>query len=250
MAKKNAGALDDEGVGYFQESRSFALSIISILPLIVLYQWGIVESGYAQRNMAEVWLVGPLQWFGLGAAHVLNIVVVVALVAALWRSARSSSFSLLMVVAIIGEAAFYGALLYKAGPVLAGILDERAANVFFAVNLWPSAPLLLALGAGVYEELLFRLVLIGGGALLLRKVFLWGKVWSLAVMLLVSSVLFALMHHIGPLGEPLESYTFLFRTICGLLLGAIFLGRGLGVAVWTHAIYNALVMLQQTGAWG
>jgi membrane protease YdiL (CAAX protease family) len=65
-------------------------------------------------------------------------------------------------------------------------------------------------------------------------------------MLVVSSVLFALVHHIGPLGEPLESYSFVYRALCGMLLGTLFLVRGFGVAVWTHAIYNALALLQES----
>ena len=102
------------------------------------------------------------------------------------------------------------------------------------------------MGAGVYEELVFRLALIGGGALLLRKVFLWNRRFSVAVMLVISSLLFAAAHHVGPLGEPVESYSFLYRAVCGLLLGLVFLGRGLGVAAWTHSLYNALVMLYHT----
>lgn len=237
------------GIDYFHESKSFALSIVSIIPLILVYHCGIVQSGYGVRNMAESWLVGPLQLVGLEAAHLLNIALVIALIAVLWRSERTASVSLMLVVAMIGEGAFYAALLYKGGPTIAGLLDERASHVIFAVDFTPAAPLFLALGAGVYEELVFRLLLLGGGAWLMRKVFLWNRTWSVAVALVVSSVFFATVHHIGPLGEPFESYSFLFRTVCGLLLGVVFLVRGLGVAVWTHAIYNALVMFQLADAW-
>lgn len=247
MADKNSTALHQEGLSYFRESRTFALSIVSILPLVVLYHWGIIQSGYSERNMAEVWLVGPLHLVGLGAAHVLNVVLVIAFIAVLWRSERSASFSLLAAVGIAGEAAFYAALLFKGAPALAGLLDERASHVIFAVNLRPHAPFLLALGAGVYEELFFRLLLLGGGTWLLSRLFMWNRPVSMLVALVVSSLLFAGAHHIGPLADPLESYSLVFRTVCGMLLGVVFLTRGLGVAVWTHAIYNALVILQQAG---
>ena len=231
--------------GYFAESRTFASGVVSVLPLMFVYHWGIIQSGYGERNLAQAWLVGPLQLVGLEAAHLLNVALVIALLAVLWRSGRSSSFSLLAAVGIAGESALYAVLLYKAAPALAGLLDERASGLAFTINWQRHAPFCLALGAGVYEELLFRLLLIGGGALLLGKVFMWSRTPSMAVMLVISSLLFAGAHHVGPLGEPLESYSFLYRTVCGVALGALFLARGFGVAAWTHSIYNALVLAQQ-----
>jgi membrane protease YdiL (CAAX protease family) len=247
MAKKRSPELHDEGPGYFHESKSFATSIVSMLPLVVIYHCGIVQSGYAQRNMAELWLAGPLRLIGLEAASVLNIILIVALVAVLWRGDRASSFHWLVLPAMVAEGAFYAAALYRGGPVVAGALDERASRVLFAIGLEHAAPLLLALGAGVYEELFFRLLLIGGGAWVLHRLCGWGRIWSAGVMLVASSVLFSLVHYMGPLGEPVRTYSFLFRTVCGLLLGVVFLTRGLGVAVWTHATYNAMALLLYAG---
>ena len=237
----------DEGVdgGYLAESRTFAMAAVSILPLMLVYHWGIIQSGYGERNLAQVWLEGPLQVVGLHAAHLLNVALAIALLAVLWRSGKARSFSLFTVVGIVGEATFYAALLYKGAPALAALLDKRASSLAFAVHWRAHAPLCLALGAGVYEELFFRLLMVGGGTLLLSKVFMWDRWLSLAVMLLVSSLLFAAAHYVGPLGERFESYSFLYRAVCGMLLGVVFLTRGLGVAVWTHAIYNALVLAQQ-----
>jgi len=115
---------------------------------------------------------------------------------------------------------------------------EERCRPYYAERGRPGIP------PGVY----FRLLLIGGGALLLGKVFLWGRRPCVGVMLVISSLLFAAAHHAGPLGEPFESYSFLYRAVCGLLLGVVFLTRGLGVAAWTHAVYNALVLAQQAGA--
>ncbi|NLW51348.1 MAG: CPBP family intramembrane metalloprotease [Candidatus Brocadiaceae bacterium] len=231
--------------GYVEESRSLTMGIVSVLPLMLVYHWGIIQSGYGERNLAQAWLTGPLNLIGIEAAHLLNVALVLALLGVLWRSGRARPFSLLAVAGIIGESAFYATLLYKGAPALAGLLDERASRVVFAID-WPAhGPLCLALGAGVYEELVFRLLLVGGGSLLLCRVFLWSRAPSLAVMLAASSVLFAAAHHVGPLGEPLESYRFLYRTVCGLALGVVFTTRGFGVAAWTHSAYNALVLFQQ-----
>ena len=236
-----------ERQGYYWESRSFAMGVVSILPLVVLYHFGIVQSGYNVRNIAEVWLTGPLDLIGLTAAHVLNVMLVVALVALLWRSGDARSFSFLTIGVMVAEGALYAALLCKGVPALAGMASDRASQVFFSIQWQRSAPFLLALGAGVYEELFFRLLILGGGALAMQKVFMWDRKWSVATMLLISSFLFAAAHHVGLLGEEVKAYDFIFRAICGVLLGLLFLTRGLGITVWTHAIYNAMVMLQRVG---
>jgi membrane protease YdiL (CAAX protease family) len=105
--------------------------------------------------------------------------------------------------------------------------------------------LVLSAGAGVYEELLFRLLLTGAlfwtfdRALRLRR----AVAGILAVLL--SAILFSLFHHVGVFGEPFETHVFLFRLWAGLLLSAIFLLRGLAIAVYTHALYDILLFLQQ-----
>ncbi len=254
MSAETTDHVDDVGEGYLAESRSFALSIISILPLVILYHWGIVKSDSPVRNAAQAWLDGPLRLVGLEAAHLLNIALILALGAVLWRSRTTRAVNLLIVVAMVGEAAFYAALLFKGGPAIAGLVDERTSGVVFAAGfrLSPArgTSLMLGLGAGVYEELVFRLGLIGGGTWVLRRVCRWSRAWSVVATVVVSSVLFALAHNVGPLGEDLDRYSFVFRTVCGALLGAVFLVRGLGVAVWTHSIYNALVILQASGQYG
>ncbi len=247
MGGKNNKAVRAEGLSYYRESRSFAFGIVSMLPLIVLYHCGIVQAGYSVRNIAEVWLTGPLGLIGLTAAHVLNVALVVALVAVLWRGDWSASSGFLIVAMMVAEGCLYAGLLYKVAPALAGMVHERASQVLFAIDLRRSGPLLVALGAGVYEELFFRVLLLGGGAWVLHKVFMWNTTWSVAVAVVISSLLFAAAHHIGPLGEQFRIYDFAFRAICGALLGIIFLVRGLGVAAWTHAIYNAMAMLHHTG---
>jgi membrane protease YdiL (CAAX protease family) len=235
-------------LSYWRESRTFALSIISILPLIVMYHYGIIRSGAGVRNLAEMWLEGPLHLLGLGAANVLNIALLAALLAALWTRRGPLSFSLLVLGLMVVEAGVYAALLYRGGAAVTQALHERADGIFFSLDAVDSGRLMLALGAGVYEELIFRFVLLGGLALVLRKVFLWDMRWSCAAALIVSSLLFAAAHHIGPMGDELTSYRFLFRTVCGFALGAVFLARGLGVTVWTHALYNGIVALAQAGA--
>ena len=97
----------------------------------------------------------------------------------------------------------------------------------------------ISLGAGVYEELMFRFY--GCGLLRLaaeRVAGLKGVACTIAVVV-VSSILFSLYHY---LGEPFSVFTFVFRTLAGAYFAALFLHRGLGVTAGSHAIYDLIVV--------
>ena len=103
--------------------------------------------------------------------------------------------------------------------------------------------LALGVGAGIYEELVFRLVLISVmvmiGVNLLKL-----KPSSVAVVaVLLSSIAFAAHHH-APIGtEPFAGIPFIFRTIAGTYLAIIFWYRGYGSAAGCHAAYNVALAL-------
>jgi hypothetical protein len=59
----------------------------------------------------------------------------------------------------------------------------------------------------------------------------------------VESVAFSAWHYTGSLGDSFELSSFVFRTVCGLVLTAIFALRGFAPAVWTHALYDVWVMI-------
>ena len=102
---------------------------------------------------------------------------------------------------------------------------------------------IMAIGAGFYEELTFRVVLFGLGARFLLSLDDWPPwivypAWGLAC-----AAGFSAWHHIGPLGEPFALKPFVFRTVCGLVFTSIFAFRGFSPAVWTHALYDVWVMV-------
>jgi membrane protease YdiL (CAAX protease family) len=97
-------------------------------------------------------------------------------------------------------------------------------------------------GAGIYEELLFRLILLSGLWWLLR--YFWTASWkSLATAMLASSLLFALAHYIGPGGEEVKGFSLVFRFLAGVFFGVVFVYRGFGIAAGSHALYDILVSL-------
>ena len=139
----------------------------------------------------------------------------------------------------------YGLLL---GP-LAGALAAPAARFLEAsVELGPVSERLVydlvgSLGAGIFEELVFRL------GLMSLIVWLWlqlAKALDLpkapggVLAVVISALLFSWHHH---LGEPFEMGVFLFRTMAGVILGFLFWFRGFGVCVYTHAMYDVYYFL-------
>lgn len=106
-----------------------------------------------------------------------------------------------------------------------------------------STRLMLAIGAGLYEELLFRVLLVGALAMLARRVFRWNASAAAAVAVAGGALLFAAFHYIGPGGDELQLYSFVFRTIGGLFFSALYVLRGFGITAWTHALYDILVLV-------
>jgi hypothetical protein len=100
--------------------------------------------------------------------------------------------------------------------------------------------LVVSAGAGFHEELVFRLIGLGGLTWLLSRRF--GSGVSVVVALVVSSLLFALAHHVGAGNEPFTAGAMAYRSLAGLYFGAIYLFRGFAVAAWTHALYDLYVL--------
>ena len=108
----------------------------------------------------------------------------------------------------------------------------------------PFARLVAFCGAGIYEELLFRLMLLPVVCGLVRLTGLQ-KNWSIFLGVIVTSLLFSAAHYkvFGEYGEPFQWYSFTFRVFAGLFFGLLFLFRGFGVAVGAHAFYDVFVVM-------
>ncbi|MCP4445707.1 MAG: CPBP family intramembrane metalloprotease [Myxococcales bacterium] len=101
--------------------------------------------------------------------------------------------------------------------------------------------LVISLGAGVHEELVFRLGLMGIGGLLLTRLFARPGA-AIFVAAVLSSLAFAMAHHLGAAGEPFEVALLAYRFIAGLAFAAIFYYRSLAHAVYSHFLYDLYVL--------
>jgi membrane protease YdiL (CAAX protease family) len=96
------------------------------------------------------------------------------------------------------------------------------------------------IGAGIYEELIFRLIILNVLSFLLIDLLQFPKNWAIAGIIISSAVMFAAYHYLG--SEKFSTVTFVFRTVAGLYFAAIFLCRGFGVTCGCHTSYDLIVI--------
>jgi len=216
---------------YAAASRDVAVGFVFIVPLIVVYEVGVMLEPSA-RNGADPLFRQMLWRFGTMGMAILHLLLLALLFLSLSRATAARR----------GRPGIYGAMLFES---LLWALVLRGAATLASARLLALPPfartIVLSAGAGVYEEVVFRAGLLGGLLLVLRRWLGAPRGFAAALALLLSAALFSLAHH-GIGGELWDENVFLFRAFMGLALGAIFLARGLGIAVYAHALYNVIVL--------
>ncbi|MEC7195477.1 MAG: CPBP family intramembrane glutamic endopeptidase [Planctomycetota bacterium] len=102
--------------------------------------------------------------------------------------------------------------------------------------------LALAFSAGLYEELVFRLLLIEAGAHVSITFLGMSRTNAMPYLIGLSGVLFACYH--APLLEGFDVTGLMVYTFGGIWLAVLYRYRGLAIAVLTHVFYDILVLAQ------
>jgi membrane protease YdiL (CAAX protease family) len=228
------------------DPRNLLTSLVLVFPLFLIYQVGVLFT-LPMLNGADFLTVFLFRNLGLSTSAYLGYTVLVTILfgVTLGLLRRRQRFDGRLVIPVFVESAIYaltmGSLIVFVMTRVFGISPRLAGGTVAEQGL--GTRFVMSLGAGVYEETVFRLGLMTGIFLLLEKVLGLGRWVALAVALLVSSVLFSAMHHIPPYGDPLRLGVFLFRVLAGAFFGLIYWFRGFAVAVYTHALYDVYVLL-------
>lgn len=218
-----------------------------LLPLLVAYEGGVLWLGGTNpdslRNGADAWVRWGLARYGFGqawAAPLLIVILFALRTVATWSSRPRELFGTLSGMA--AESAVFAVGLWAFSRNFKPILD--ACGVVLAeIKFQPPAAgqVVTYVGAGIYEEVLFRLGLFSVAVLLLRLALL-PKVAAIPLAAVGTAVAFSAAHHLGPNGDwPINPMVFAFRAAAGLYFTALYIGRGFGVAVGAHAGYDVLV---------
>jgi hypothetical protein len=238
---------------YFAAPREPRYSLLFALPLLMLYEGLsalLTQSAFAGvRNGADVLLKSLFVGLG-GRAGVAVFGVVLLGVGAwiVWRDQRSRGGRLdpQVFLGMLGESIVYAAIFGQVVAVLTTTLLRGASLAIVTQEttqaLTLGTQLVVSLGAGIYEELLFRVLLVSGLIWLFRRMKFRNWV-TVAAAVVLSALIFSAFHYIGPYGDPLTAPSFTFRAIAGLLLSGLYVARGFGIAAWTHALYDVGIAL-------
>ncbi|WP_347274888.1 CPBP family glutamic-type intramembrane protease [Candidatus Kuenenia sp.] len=228
---------------YFSRSKRLANSFVFILPLLILYEAGIVFYGAALKNTADTITKTPLTLFGKSGSLIFNLLVIVFLLVAVFYVEKEHNLNVFLFFPMLIESVIYALFIgYVAGFVVYKVLFPYLLAMPFH---WEAGGgILLSIGAGVYEEIVFRLLLVSAFYLFITKVLKASKPLSAVVSIIFSALIFTIMHYIGGLSGTFTYTSFMFRMLSGIILACIFMFRGLGIAVYTHAIYNVFAVLK------
>jgi len=230
---------------YLNLTRALSVSLLFVLPLLLIYELGVLIGG-SELNAAAELMKRPISWLqshptkvlGADAILLLNGLVIVVALVAVWRASRRNALRLSPYLWMLTESGVYALLL---GPLaLAPITGQ-----FQLSGLTPNGAsfldaLVVGAGAGLYEEAFFRLMILGTIYYLAKELGRMRAFGAGMVALFISGALFSAAHFM--VGESPDLGAFIFRLSAGMLLGLIYLTRGFGIAVWTHALFDVYVM--------
>lgn len=235
---------------YLQLSKTLTYSYLFALPLVLLYEIGLwlidIVDTSSVRIGADVLIKRALEPIGLNGTLVLSVLLVIVGVVIVARERKQGvvlkgRYFLLMLI----ESLFYA--------VTVGMFVSTLVNQLFGLAIPPLQiggstgvieGLVLSLGAGFYEELLFRLILVTVLYKLLQLTPI-GDRWRYAIAMIIGALIFSWVHYIGSLAYEFTLSSFVFRALMGLALNGLFILRGFGVAAMTHALFDVIVTLMQ-----
>ncbi|HEU5115453.1 MAG TPA: CPBP family intramembrane glutamic endopeptidase [Isosphaeraceae bacterium] len=252
--RESEDRLRQEPISYWALTRRPLPSLLFVLPLLLAYELGVKlltrPDSATLRTGVDAWLHQALAAFGLREPWVPAAGLVGGLMAWQVFDRRPGRFRFTCLPGMVFESLILAVVLVGLGRLVdLGLTNlDQARSLPLPLNAsatgsgspHPLAPVVGYLGAGIYEEALFRLALLplryGVLRLLLTPSLLAG---TLAVT--GSALLFSIAHHAGVPGEVFTWYAFFFRWAAGIFFAWVFIVRGFGVAVGTHAAYDILV---------
>ncbi|NLX23949.1 MAG: CPBP family intramembrane metalloprotease [Phycisphaerae bacterium] len=220
-------------------------NLLFVLPMIAVFEWGIYRTqngtpGAASQLVSAYLIERIVIWLGAGRfGYIFPALALVAILLASHLVARHPwRINPLVLVTMIGESLVCTIPLFAFNRVLHQALLAGAPQ--WHGGWGPQA--IRSLGAGLYEELVFRLICITALDILLVNIIRAPRSASRLFAILLSAALFAGQHH-PPLGaDPFVLGDFLFRTVAGIYLAILFLYRGFGIAAGCHVFYNVIVV--------
>jgi len=229
-------------VRYFKESSHPFYGSVVALVMFVAYEVLLVAEPFGPhgqiRNAPEAWLRTVMYYLGVAPQYLTFVLITFSLLGVAWFSRTITQVRWGLFLGVTAESMLWGAV---SGVLIQWVLGNL---LFFASPMTGGTltQLGLSVGAGLFEELFFRVFL--------TTLLLWAfsrvlpfRLLPLLAAVIVSSLLFSASHYIGSLGDALELYSFMFRFCAGLWFTTLFATRGFAVVALTHGFYDIFLVL-------
>ena len=229
---------------YFDYSRDITVGVLFIFPFLVMYEVLFFFHFQFQdiyiRNTADFVIRNSFNFLGFFSQFIIPFFLFfLGLFIYFFKIKKNKKFKIIRsyMFLMIFEGLLYGLLLS---------LIFNDINYFqFNTNIHQSNFLLntyLSIGAGIWEETLFRLLLLNFFIFVLFKIFSDSSYFNILLAMFFSSIIFSLFHYIGADAEQFNWYIFYIRFLAGILLSLIYYYRGYGVVSVTHIIYDFILV--------
>jgi membrane protease YdiL (CAAX protease family) len=239
------------GQAFRNDPRNLRTSLVLVFPLFLIYQVGVLFT-LPVLNGADFLTVFLFRNLGMstGSYLALTFAVAVAFAMAVALLRHKQRLDPRLIIPVLIESSIYaltmGSLIVFVMTRGLGISPRLAGGAGgFVAQQGIGTRIVMSLGAGVYEETVFRLGIMTGLVALFDRLLGMRRWIAVLLSLLISAALFSAMHHIPPYGDPLHVGIFLFRLLAGICFGLLYWHRGFAVAVYTHALYDLYVFLVQ-----
>lgn len=228
--------------------------LVFLAPLLIAYEIGAALYLKAETIRAHSMFSTVFGAMGVGGVHLPAITMVVVLL--VWHVMRRDRWTVRpfvlfgMLVESIGwklPLLVFASLVQGArrAPAAAETLASTGADpgAFFAALDWPQRAV-IAVGAGLYEELLFRMVGVALVHFVAADVLKLGHRAAAIAAVVITALAFA-WHHDAWRAGAIDMRLFAFYFVAGLYFGGLYVMRGFGIVVMTHALYDLVVLLHK-----
>src|SRR5215469_930231 len=236
---------------YWQLSQAPRYSLLFALPLFIGYEvLQLAVSGGPGgdiRNGADVILQSLFaELMGRRGPMVFEIALIVLGLVLIGRDMARHGRHLSKMV-FVGMSLETLALAILCGVLVGGITSHLFGAMGLVIGQIEKTPLqvrlMLSLGAGLYEELLFRVIIVGALAWGGHRILGWSTRLAGIVAVTLGALAFSAIHYVGTYGDQLTLYSFVYRSLAGIFFSALYLLRGFGITAWTHALYDIFVLV-------
>ena len=233
-------------MSYFLQTRSSFYSFLFTIPLFFIYEVGILflskDDILVVRNGADFLMRSILESFGILGLYGLGAIFLIGFIITyiyFFNDNSNKSIRADYLFIMIFESVCWALILYF-------LLSKFMLALMNPIGKTIAQQVTLAVGAGIYEEFLFRVMLISGLTGIIGFVFLWSEKARKAAALIIAAGIFSAFHFMGDYGDYFSMELFILRFFAGIVLGILYISRGFGITAYAHSIYDLIVLIQIT----